>query len=100
MFYSKLSLWGIILLLVILGGLLWERSSLKANNARLSASVATLSAAQARAEETARVHRAHIQRQLRADAERSQRQHQLQLLEGRDAPLSDHMRDASGLLWP
>lgn len=92
---------GIALALALaLSWALWSRSSLKADNATLRASLDASMAALNQREEAAAVLRAHVERLEQSNRERGERLRELQQLEGRDAPLSDHLRDAAGILWP
>ena len=69
---------------------------------RAKALSAALSVAQARItqyEEAAKIHRAHIARLQAAQEHWDDVQSDLQSMEGRDAPLSDHLGRAAGRLW-
>ena len=87
------------LLALGLAFLWWENSRLKDRNAILRASVVAFEANQERLEETARVHRAFIARLQNQERENAARLREIQELEGGDAPLSDFMRDAAGIVW-
>lgn len=50
-------------------------------------------------EEAAKIHRAHIERLQAAQEYWDTVQHDLQAMEGRDAPLSDHLGRAAVRLW-
>lgn len=50
--------------------------------------------------QAAAVHRAWIERLQGMQANQDALQRDLQAMEGRDAPLSDHLRAAAGRLWP
>lgn len=50
--------------------------------------------------QAAAVHRAWIDRLDGMQTDQAALQRDLQLMEGRDAPLSDHLRAAAGRLWP
>lgn len=80
-----------------LGGLSWH---LQSRNARLSAALSAAEAQVASYARTAEIHAAHIKR-MAAEAEAwAAIDHDLKSMEGRDAPLSDHLRRAAGRLWP
>lgn len=85
------------------GAVLWQRATiadLTAENAAVTRDLAVERAYRAQAEEAAAVHRAHIKRLEREAVEWAELTRDLQSMEGRDAPLSDHMRDAAGRVWP
>ena len=82
---------------------LWQRAELAqaaAANAALTRDLATARAIQAQAEEAAAVHRAHLAR-IATEAEAwADLTRDLQEMEGRNAPLSDHLGAVAGRLWP
>jgi hypothetical protein len=82
---------------------LWQRGQLVQAAARIDAmtrELATAAAIQAQQAEAAAVHRAHIARLTAEAAAWADLTNDLQSMEGRDAPLSDHLRNASRRLWP
>lgn len=85
------------------GTILWMRAELveiRAERARLDQQLVQAEADLRQAAETAAVHRAHIERMAAEDAAWAQLTRDLQSMEGRDAPLSDHNRAVAGRLWP
>jgi hypothetical protein len=92
-----------IAFLGLLSWALWLRGA--AIDARAEAAAVTRELNTARADlamaaEANRVHRAHIKRLEAQEAEWDALSRELQSMEGRDAPLSDHLRAAAGRLWP
>lgn len=85
------------------GTILWQRHQLAlatAETARLTRDLADARAIQAQAKEAAAVHRAHLKR-MAAEAEAwADLTRNLQEMEGRDAPLSDHLGAVAVRLWP
>jgi hypothetical protein len=82
---------------------LWQRGNAIAAEGAAAALTRELAGARAdlaTAAEAARVHRAHIRRLEAAEAEWAAVARDLETMEGRDAPLSDHLRAAVGRLWP
>lgn len=96
---------GIAVALVVAaaGTILWQRHQLAlatAETARLIRDLADARAIEAQAREAAAVHRAHLMR-MTAEAEAwAELTRNLQEMEGRDAPLSDHLGAVAGRLWP
>ena len=85
------------------GTLLWQRAELARSAAlivTLSRDLADTTAILAQAQAAAAVHRAHIERLAAEATAWAQLTRDLQSMEGRDAPLSDHLRAAAGKLWP
>lgn len=81
---------------------LWQRAQLATAGAeidRLGRELAVAAAIQAQQAEAAAVHRAHIKRLTAEAADWAAFTNELQSMEGRNAPLSDHLRAASGRLW-
>lgn len=78
----------------------YRLSGAKAANAALALSLAAERETTRIASEAAAVHRAHIERLQRSEADWRGLNSELQAMEGRDAPLSDHMRAAAKRLWP
>lgn len=79
----------------------------RATNARLSAQVTQLQTAVASAEaerdraaQARDIARAHYLRMAKEAEDWAGLTRDLQTMEGRDAPLSDHLRSAAGRLWP
>jgi|GEM_PF-3831426 len=87
-------------LAVALAVAMWNLSSLKSRNATLRASVVAFERTIEQRNEALAVHRAHIERMQAEGQAQQERLNQLRELGGRDAPLSDHLRGASGILWP
>lgn len=87
---------ALVAALIVAGGLAWwwhgRAAALAADLARATARVEQFEAAAA-------VHRAHIERLEREAATWAEIETDLQSMEGRDAPLSDHLRRASDRLW-
>jgi hypothetical protein len=87
----------------LLSWALWLRGQAidaRAEAATLSRALAGARAELAMAAEANRVHRAHIKRLEAQEAEWDAFARELQSMEGRDAPLSDHLRAVAGRLWP
>ena len=79
---------------------LWtQNGNLRDENATQRASIAAFKAAKADADQTADIHRAHISRLQDEGRERAARLREIEQLEGGDAPLSDFLRNASGIVW-
>jgi hypothetical protein len=90
-------------LLALAGLALWQRAQLAAARSELATitrDLADARAIQAQAEEAAAVHRAHVARMQRETEAWADLTRNLQEMEGRDAPLSDHLRAVAGRLWP
>lgn len=82
---------------------LWQRAQLADAGAtidRQTRELAVAAAIQAEAAEAAAVHRAHIARLTAEAADWAAFTNELQSMEGRNVPLSDHLRSASKRLWP
>lgn len=82
---------------------LWLRGALigaEAENHDLTRRLAAAEAARAMAAEARDVAKAHIARLERERAAYDALGIDLQAMEGRDAPLSDHLRGVAGRLWP
>ncbi|WP_417714356.1 hypothetical protein [Pseudophaeobacter arcticus] len=93
-------------LVAMLAGVVWtvasafqDRSRLRADLAATQADLATAQASLQQAAETARIHRAHLDRA--ADEARAwvALSHDLQQMEGRDAPLSPLLSATAGRLF-
>ncbi len=100
---AALALALVVLLAAAAGAVLWLRGQVI--EARAAAAVLTRDLAEARAisaqaAEAAAVHRAHLDRMQREAEARAALIRDLSELEGRDAPLSDHLRAVAGRLWP
>lgn len=76
-----------------------ERGELRLQLADARVSLASARAALAQAEESARVHRAYLDKAEEERAEWEALQRDLQSMEGRDAPLSDLLRSTAGRLY-
>lgn len=90
-------------LLCALAWALWLRGnlvSLEAERADLARRLVAAEAARAMAAEARDVAKAHIARLERERREFDALGFDLQGMEGRDAPLSDHLRGVAGRLWP
>lgn len=79
----------------------------RAANARLSAqiealqiAVASAEAERQRAAQARDIAQAHYLRMAKEAEDWAELTRDLQTMEGRDAPLSDHLRSAAGRLWP
>lgn len=79
----------------------------RAANARLTSQVAALEVAVASAEaerqraaQARDIAQAHYLRMAKEAEDWAGLSRELQTMEGRDAPLSDHLRSAAGRLWP
>lgn len=84
-------------------GVLWLRADLVEANAEretLRRAVAVAEAERALAAEARDVAQAHWKRVEREAAEWRGIENDLHGMEGRDAPLSDHLRGVAGRLWP
>lgn len=82
--------------LIVSAGLAWwwhDRA------VEMGADLARANARVAQFETAAAVHRAHIERLERDAATWAEIETDLQSMEGRDAPLSDHLRRAANRLW-
>lgn len=93
----------IIAFVALLSWALWLRGEAidaQAEAAAVTRELHTARADLATAAEANRVHRAHIKRLEAQEAEWDALSRELQSMEGRDAPLSDHLRAAAGRLWP
>ncbi|GGE29852.1 hypothetical protein GCM10011360_17380 [Primorskyibacter flagellatus] len=95
-----------ILALVAAAGVIfgaWQMRRASDLSQELTTTQAELAAQKAVAEqhaEAARVHRAHLERVERENAEWELIERELRGLEGRDVPLPDALRDAASRLWP
>lgn len=93
----------VALLAVTAGAALWLRGQLiqaHATSAMLARDLAEARAIAAQQAEAAAVHRAHLDRMQREADQWAALGRELQEMEGRDAPLSDHLRAVAGRLWP
>lgn len=100
---AALALALVALLATATGAALWFRGQAiqaHATSARLARDLAEARAITAQAAEAAAVHRAHLDRMQREADARAALTRDLSEMEGRDAPLSDHLRAVAGRLWP
>jgi hypothetical protein len=76
-----------------------ELGQLRAKNAGLVSDLESYKASLAMMQRSAAIHTAYVQEQLKADQAQAALDQELQSMEGRDAPLSDHLRAAADRLW-
>ena len=93
------------LALVLAGAVTWlvtlvqDRTQLQGDLAAAKIEIATAVVARKQAEETARVHRAHLARAADQARRFDTIRNELQSMEGRDAPLSPLLRATAERLW-
>lgn len=97
----RLAVLGLLLAGATLGW--WQSRQLAAAHLQLKQLGAELQSYQATVammQRAATIHSAYVAEQLAAANDQAALDRNLQSLEGRNAPLSDHLRNASGILWP
>ncbi|MEQ3677343.1 hypothetical protein [Pseudophaeobacter sp.] len=111
MMQAKLWAWGLrnlpgLALVGVLAGLVWfvgdafnDRTRLRGELAATQADLATAQASLQQAAETARIHRAHLDRAADEARQWSALSNELQNMEGRDAPLSPLLAATAGRLF-
>ena len=97
---------AIALALVLAAAVAWlvnlvqDRTQLQGELAAAKIEIATAQVAQEQAEEAVRVHRAHLARAADQARQFDAIRNELQIMEGRNAPLSPLLRATAERMWP